>query len=268
MHCVSLVYNNCFPVSADSRHAQRSGTQELTPEEVSDLVKKINRKIRNLHLQVSRGPNETDGTIYYALINTADNEMTRSGSRFSQKELIYFRKLMAAIVESENSIISSTKALNIAREEEIKFTITAAEHLLSKWFEQNWFEEPSNGKIAIGIRTILEMNVYLREHFAVHDCYRCKALCIRGSNCLSCDIKLHFHCVDSQFIPNNKCPNCSKQWSDGSNRNGRSSNAPTNSTQSDEDEAEATEVEEEEAEEEEEDEEVIHRERRSKKKRI
>jgi len=199
-------------LKVDSNRSQEVTESQLSNEMITQLVSKVNRSIRHLNLQISRGPNETDGTIYYAFINTADNEITRMANQWSQKEILYFRKLLTHIIESRNAFISSTKALNIGREDELKFSITGAEGLINKWVEQKWLEEINEGNVAIGVRTLLEMNVYIREHFEVQDCYRCKALCIRGSNCMSCEIKLHFHCVDSQFIPNNKCPNCSKQW--------------------------------------------------------
>ena len=185
---------------------------------LSQLVTKVNRNIRRFNLQISRGPTETDGTVYYALINTADNEITRLSNHWSQKELLYFRRLVSAIIESRNGTISSTKALNTGREDDLKFTMTSAESLINKWVEQKWLEEINDGSLAIGVRTLLEMNVYIREYFEVQDCFRCKTLCIRGSNCVSCDIKLHFHCVDSQFIPQNKCPNCGKQFTTTSER--------------------------------------------------
>ena len=203
-------------ISVDSRQTedQELNESQVSPEIISEVVTKVNRRIRRFNLQISRGPNETDGTVYYALINTADNEITRMANMWSQKEILYFRKLLSAIVESDNSFISSTKALNIGREEDLKFSITSSENLINKWVEQKWFEEINEGSIAVGVRTLLEMNVFIREQFGeVRDCFRCKTICIRGSNCMSCEIKLHFHCIDSQFIPNNKCPNCSKQWS-------------------------------------------------------
>jgi len=185
---------------------------EMSAEKVSQMVSRVNRLMRPFGVELSRGPNETDGTVFYALINTSDNEMTRMANIWTQKELQYFRKLMAAIIESNSSSISSTKMLNIGRDDELKFSISAAETVTNKWLEQKWLEEISDGKVAIGVRTLLEMSVYIRERFEVQDCFRCKILCVRGFNCMSCDTKLHYHCFDAQFVPNNLCPNCSKQF--------------------------------------------------------
>ncbi|CAG2110206.1 unnamed protein product [Medioppia subpectinata] len=220
----SLMWRQC--VSEDNlkrlvtkcKRGEEAAT-EASNELVAEVVTRVNRQMRAYNISVSRGPNESDGTIYYALINTADNDITRMANSWSQKELLYFRKLMAAIIENKNSCIASTKMLNIGREDDIKFSLPVSETLTNKWVEQKWFEDVSDGKIAIGIRTLLEMSVYIRERFEVQDCFRCKILCIRGLNCMSCDTKLHYHCSDVQFIPDNKCPNCAKQFASTTTQN-------------------------------------------------
>jgi len=183
---------------------------QLNSQKMTDFITEVNHMIRPYNMQISRGPNESDGKVFYALINNSDNEITRLSHQWTTKEIVFFRKLLAAIINSPNHFITSTKALNIGREDNL--SMTAAENLINRWSQQKWIEEITDGSISIGVRSLLEMNVYIRDHFEVEDCFRCKVLCIRGSNCLNCNIKLHFHCADSDFIPNNKCPNCSKEW--------------------------------------------------------
>ncbi|XP_054167162.1 non-structural maintenance of chromosomes element 1 homolog isoform X2 [Oppia nitens] len=199
-----------------------ANSQNTSEEEVTITETVVSAEV------ISRGPNETDGSIYYALINTADSEVTRLATNWSQKDLLYFRKIVDAIVGSDNSSISSTKMLNIGRDDELKLVITAAERVTNKWIREKWLDEIDDGRVALGVRTLLEMNVYLRDHFGLQDCFRCKILCVRGQNCVTCDTKLHNHCCDANFIPNNRCPNCSKQFAtgdgEGSQINDRQSN--------------------------------------------
>jgi len=192
---------------------------EVSAEMMGQMVAKVNRQLRPYNIEISRGPNESDGTIHYALINTADNDITRMASIWTQKELIYYKKVVTAIVESDTTSITWTKLLNIGRNDEMKLTVSAAENLMNKWMDQKWFEELSDGNIAIGVRSLLEMNVYIRDHFDVKDCLRCKILCVRGLDCMSCSSKLHYHCSDSQYIQDNKCPNCHKQFADTEHMN-------------------------------------------------
>lgn len=207
---IKQLINKCL--NADSSRTERLNESQISNEMITEVIRECNQTLRTYKMQISRGRNETDGTLYYALINNSDNEISRQSNEWTNKEILYLRKLISAIIESEHSFISSTKALNIGREEGINISMTSAEKLIERWIQYKWFEDINDGNIAIGIRTLLELNVYIRENFEVEDCFRCKLLCIRGSNCINCETKLHFHCVDSQFIRNNKCPNCGKHW--------------------------------------------------------
>ena len=47
------------------------------PDDLRDFVHAINEKIKPIHIEIKKGVSEHDGSNYFILINTLENEMTR-----------------------------------------------------------------------------------------------------------------------------------------------------------------------------------------------
>lgn len=184
------------------------------------FVKTVNDSIKPFHLEIKKAIEEFGGAHFYVLVNTSETAIMRLSSDFTVNELELFKKLVEAIVESEDGLVSTTDALNLTdRLERIKFTKTDAVKLYDTLIRKKWIKE-FEGSYHLTARSIAELEQYILEQYETAvKCYLCKKLCLHGQNCAECDVRLHVFCASRCFraSPNAVCPNtrCRATWSHG-----------------------------------------------------
>jgi hypothetical protein len=92
---------------------------------LTEFLNVINRSLQTVSMEIGRGASEDDGTIYYAFVNTHEDEHAKLASRYQIKVNDYFKKVLEIIVNSEGSA-SSTDLLNASASLEKKLTKTDA----------------------------------------------------------------------------------------------------------------------------------------------
>lgn len=186
----------------------------------SDLVhfvKTVNDNIRPFHLEIKKAMDEVTGSHFYILVNKAETSITRQSSDFSVNQLELFKKLISAVVESVDGLISSTDALNLSGQlEGVKMSKKDAAKLFESLKQKKWINEV-DGSYYLGPRSVTELEAYiLDEYEAATKCHLCQKLCLHGQNCDQCDVRLHNFCAARCFrgARNAVCPReeCRAMW--------------------------------------------------------
>lgn len=188
------------------------------PERLNDFIDTINARLQSMFMQIRRGMSEDNGHQYYALVTTAETEITRMSSDYADNELELFRKTMDLIVSSENGKVSSTDVLNIADTLTKKLKKSEAEQVLNRLVHDKWINE-KRGEFSLSTRCIIEMEPYIRTMYAdqVKVCHICHNIALQSQICdnPTCGIKIHFPCVARYFRGQRvdpRCPACDQFW--------------------------------------------------------
>lgn len=101
---------------------------------------------------------------------------------------------------------------------DINVSAREAEATIKLFVNDGWLHE-KDGKISVGIRTIVELKPYLLSHFELEgsECFVCHQIVTKGEKCVNteCKAKLHFSCSNRRFQVSNitpRCPLCSTNW--------------------------------------------------------
>jgi len=181
---------------------------------VSSVVTKINQEIRPLGMEIRRGMDERNGKFAFILINRISSEQTVSAfSDYSPLELEYFKAILAAIFEEESRTLSERCCLNLTTRLSKKMTMEEGERFLERMIADNWLEK-KRGQILLHVRTIHEMEPYLKDTFQLDECQLCKIVVISKKNqeCASCGAQAHWCCISK--LPRRVCPkeDCRSPW--------------------------------------------------------
>jgi len=211
-------------------------------EEIEDFLIIINKSIEFLGLNIKRGITEDEGEPYWCLINTVNDEISRTiltggillASTLSKTEGDFFKKVVDLIIVPERKGQKSkgelhhVDALNIAGKS-IGLSITQATATIKKLTSQGWLIEKGS-KLSIGLRTLIELRPYLEETYATQndedesnigipilvDCVLCHELVGKGPWCPNekCSTRLHGFCATKWFHGKSvkKCPTCDTNW--------------------------------------------------------
>lgn len=181
-------------------------------EDVSlvDCVQAINKSLAPLHLEIRKAVSEQNGAHSYGLVSTAETEVTKLASLYSDNEYEFIKKIIEAVVESDSGGISSMEALHLTEALNQKMSKKEAQDLLLRLEEDNWILQTAEGQIHLSTRCILDMSLYIQQQFpeAAVDCNLCNKLCIQGQLCDRCDVKLHLPCSARLFNNPDVDPRC------------------------------------------------------------
>ncbi|XP_063790649.1 non-structural maintenance of chromosomes element 1 homolog isoform X2 [Pseudophryne corroboree] len=185
-------------------------------DKLDDFGGVINNHLQPLFMQVRKGTDENSGQRYYALVNLAENEVTKMALDYAENELELFRKTMDLIIDSDNGFASSTNILNLADQLQTKkIKKKEAEQLLQSFVQEKWLIE-KDGEYSLHLRCIMEMEHYIQTTYQdiVKTCNICHNIAIQGQICENCGIKIHLSCVGKYFRGHAepRCPQCSDPW--------------------------------------------------------
>ncbi|XP_075035691.1 non-structural maintenance of chromosomes element 1 homolog [Mixophyes fleayi] len=185
-------------------------------DKLDDFVGVINKHLQPLFMQVRKGTDENNGKSYYALVNLAENEVTKMALDYAENELELFRKMMDLIIDSDNGFASSTSILNLADQLQTKkMRKKEVEQLLQSFVQEKWLIE-KDGEYSLHLRCIMEMEHYMQSTYQemVKTCNICHNIAIQGQICENCGIKIHLTCVGKYFKGHAepRCPQCTELW--------------------------------------------------------
>ncbi|XP_015228108.1 PREDICTED: non-structural maintenance of chromosomes element 1 homolog [Cyprinodon variegatus] len=200
------------------QHCCETHKTQCAPDRLEEFIEAINSRLQPMFMQIRKGMSEEDGQQHYALVNTAETDITRMTSDYADNELELFRKIMDLIVSSENGKASSTDILNSAdMMTSKKLKKGETQQLLLRLVQDKWLCE-SQGEYNLSTRCIIEMEPYIRAMYQdqVKVCHICHNMAFQCQICEnpSCGIKIHNPCVARYFKGRMEphCPACDDFW--------------------------------------------------------
>ncbi|EGZ24198.1 hypothetical protein PHYSODRAFT_487732 [Phytophthora sojae] len=195
------------------RLARKLTGEDLTASDVDDMVKKVAENIRPFALDMRRGMYD-DGKMYLAVVNTSNDSLTAFGSNFKSWEIVFLRKVMEEIVDTEEGALEEAYLFNLRENTKID----EVEELLRKLTAEKWLAPSAvpmpTRSFTLGPRAYLELIAFLRD-MQIKKCPICQYELLQGAKCQdrNCETVVHNGCVD-KFENRGvryKCPTCKKQ---------------------------------------------------------
>ncbi|KAG9279984.1 non-structural maintenance of chromosomes element 1 homolog [Astyanax mexicanus] len=200
------------------RHCCETHGAHYSADRLDEFIDVINANLQPMFMYIRKGMSEEDGVQYYALVNTAETDITRMSSDYADNELELFRKTMDLIVDSENGAASSTDVLNCADSLQTKkMKKKETELVLNKFVQDKWLNE-KQGVYTLSTRCIIEMEQYMRLIYQdlIKVCHVCHNVAIQSQICENptCGIQMHLPCVAIYFKGRSDplCPACNQFW--------------------------------------------------------
>ncbi|KAK4872877.1 hypothetical protein RN001_014906 [Aquatica leii] len=189
------------------------------PIDVTDLaslkrfISVINAKITQQDLKLLVLKCEVTNDDALALVNTANDDITKLQNVYSANELEYFQLLLHELVVSENHRLKKMGCFNLTLIRGL--TKDHIEKLLTKWIKNGYLVE-KDSYVYLGARCIIEFAPYLSAHCKhfYSDCFLCSEAVFVGSTCASCNKIMHKSCLDKYLTKKNQCPECKRDWED------------------------------------------------------
>ncbi|CAL8381227.1 unnamed protein product [Arctogadus glacialis] len=193
--------------------------EHYVADKLEEFIQVVNSKLESLNMKIRTRASEDDGMPCYALVNTANNQLTRMSSDYADNELELFRRTMDLIMSSDDGTASSTDILNSADSLQTrKLTMSAAECLLKRLVSDDWLVE-KQGDYSLSTRCVMDMEPFIRTMYddeQVKVCAVCHCLAFKCQICANplCTVKIHNPCAEKYFKkkPVQRCPGCSELW--------------------------------------------------------
>ncbi|KAF9100079.1 hypothetical protein BGX27_000488 [Mortierella sp. AM989] len=202
-------------------------SQRFDAENFSDFITQLNEGLNNVELEFRQAQDEMTGATVMALTNTNGQKIAQVATGYTPTELEYFKHLLDSIVMADDEMycISSTAALHEAgrlknkENKPLSLTKREAETLLDRFVADKWFVRSRAGAYSLSMRTLLELQTYLKETYGdqIQECTLCMEIITKGQRCsvAACSSRMHHHCASKYFENRNnpKCTTCHTAWS-------------------------------------------------------
>ncbi|KAI9105715.1 Nse1 non-SMC component of SMC5-6 complex-domain-containing protein [Phlyctochytrium arcticum] len=188
-------------------------------QDLNSVISNLNEVLNEVDMELRRGLEPVNGGTFYALVNT-NPDVAQTATNCSPTEIAYFKHLIELIVNANGEAfeLSSTAALSEATKMKPAMSKKDAESLIERLVKNKWLVD-RNGLLSLSLRTILELQTYLKESYAdqIHECTLCMEIVTTDhvrcgeSNCAT---RLHAYCSNSYFArqTNKICPTCQRPW--------------------------------------------------------
>ncbi|EQC24985.1 hypothetical protein SDRG_17133 [Saprolegnia diclina VS20] len=167
--------------------------QDFSTKQLGDLTTHIATLIRPYSLDIKRAMYD-DGEMYYGIINTSNDDLTKLSNTFKPWEIVLFRKAIEAIVESDDGELDTRDFCNLREGNSLQEVKTLFQRLyMEKWFAPSLF---NNDQATLGPRVFLELVVFLRE-LGIQQCVICSSDVLQSVRCptASCTTRVHESCL-------------------------------------------------------------------------
>jgi len=189
-----------------------------------DFVAVINKEITDVDLALRRSVDQYNSSAIIALVNTKGDEVAQLATTYTANEIAFFKRVLELIVTADNEAFALSSMAAIREGPRLKPPISQrdSEDLLNRLVADKWLMKRSDGYYVLHMRSIIELQSYLKETFEqeVFECLMCMEIVTMGERCSQgrCEVRLHLHCAagyfpDPQTEAEIKCPTCTSAWS-------------------------------------------------------
>ncbi|KAI9915211.1 hypothetical protein PsorP6_008662 [Peronosclerospora sorghi] len=195
--------------------AKRLTGEDMAASDVDQMVNKLAQNIRPFALDVRRGMFD-DGKMYLSVVNTSNDTLTAFGSSFKPWEIVFLRKAIEEIVETDQGALEESDLYNLRKG---STTLNEVEELLRKLAAEKWLS-PSVVRLptrsfTLGPRVFLELITFLRD-LQVKKCPICQYELLQGARCQSknCETVAHHGCIQKYGSRGilYRCPTCRNEF--------------------------------------------------------
>ncbi|XP_048506214.1 non-structural maintenance of chromosomes element 1 homolog [Athalia rosae] len=212
-HCALLqaVMNRGAVNSADARELIERLFEK--PESTQSYMYDINIELDDCDMMIKQVTCEITGQKYWILITTLLDNGARFQTEFSPAQLELMRKILSAIITSDDGSVPSTLCLNLCSRLESKMSKADAEDFLESMVQKMWLARKS-GQFYMGVRSIAELIPYFKATYndqVFNMCALCRQTVFHGKRCTHCNEVLHLLCyvTCARVQSSPKCPSCS-----------------------------------------------------------
>ncbi|KAF3927526.1 hypothetical protein AA313_de0202460 [Arthrobotrys entomopaga] len=170
-------------------------------KDVSEVIHAIQNTISRFDLDLRDMLDQEDGKRYYALINSANDEIIRFATTHTPDEISFFKRLLDEMFDTSNTIyaeimaVTSMRAISLNKnppsEREnrvittedtnggeatqivagagVGLTKQEAEDCLTRFVDEGWLECDVAGFHYLSTRALLELEIYLKETYNVEE---------------------------------------------------------------------------------------------------
>ncbi|OQS00498.1 hypothetical protein ACHHYP_20128 [Achlya hypogyna] len=184
--------------------------RDFSLEEIGDLTSQVAATIQPYSLDIKSTVYD-DGNVYYGLINTSNDEITKLSNTFKPWEIVLFRKAIEYIAETDDGELDHHDFLNM-REANSTNDVKA---LLARLYAEKWLAPSmlTDTQATLGPRVFLELAVFLRD-MGITQCGVCSSDALQSVRCTtpSCPTRVHESCL-AKYERNGrkfKCAPCKK----------------------------------------------------------
>lgn len=154
----------------DFQLIQQRLSQESQLETVDSLLDKhivlINTSITQHGFKIDRRTHEISGDLYYIFINTLSDEIIKSNTNYSVKELDAVKTIIDDIIESKNFAIGRVNAQqrisNILNK-----TLRDSSSFIDKLIDDGWFTLSREEKLLLSMKSLCELKHYLIDRHGI-----------------------------------------------------------------------------------------------------
>jgi len=164
-----------------------------------NVIETINVAIRPMAFEIRQLRYELDGVLYWGLVNTINDDISKVASGFSESEVLYFKAMIQHMLEHEG-VITTNEALSKRTKNE---SVDDAMRFVTRLLEQKWFQPCPElvDTYFVGSRTFLEMG-HLLVVSEPQTCVLCKQNVLKPVRCenRSCSAIYHRTCFHDWFL--------------------------------------------------------------------
>lgn len=156
------------------------------PSSLKEFANVINRDITKQELEIVIGVCEITGQQHIAVINTANDEISKLQNVFTTLQLEFFQKILHEIVTSEEKKLSQIFCLNLSTKLTGKLAHADAERLIDRWSRMDYLVKHESD-IYLGSRCIMEFTSFFKSYCKdyVQNCGLCSELVFKVTTILS-----------------------------------------------------------------------------------
>lgn len=162
---------------------------------VEQWIPAINNNILNkFHMRIRQCMDEITTEKHFVLISTVDNNITRAAHDYTPKQYDFFKSMMNLIVENPVGVISMESLKELASQ---KSMTAKGEYktIFNDLCKKKWLTIVNGDNITLGVRSLAELDVLLKQTPTDLNCNNCKILSIYSSLCATCGARFHKRCA-------------------------------------------------------------------------
>ncbi|KAI9223264.1 hypothetical protein BC828DRAFT_272062 [Blastocladiella britannica] len=192
---------------------KNTNTYHLDPFNEADFtgfLTQVNVRISQLDLFLRQEEHPNRNTTFVILSNGNADDIAKLATTYKPAEIAVFRDVLEKIALAESGQVTSMDLLNCVPS--TVATKTAFEATtLQRWLDEGWIEATARGVYTIGLRSLKELDRYIRAQFTeLSKCGVCESVAVTSVPCTGCDMVYHRRCLEqmSRGSGPRKCTGC------------------------------------------------------------